>query len=421
MAHIAHVLARLKRDPIGDLPIADRLNQLLVEQKVVWRERLLPPLVTFRLFLIQILCGNVAIAALRQLSGIDFALSSYCESRKKMALQLLQSLLHWMNELAETSLDLVKKIGPRILIADGSSHSMEDTPELRKHFDLPPGAKPGVGYPMQKLMGLLDAATGMFVALLGLPLFQHDMRAIIELHPMLRAGDILLGDRALCSFAHVALLQARGVFACIRLHQRRKNTTSGIDRWRKPKELPAWMTAEQYVQLPAFLDVRIVRYSVSEPGYRTKSVIVVTTLRDETLWPDEKIAELYGHRWLIETCYKHIKTTMKMNVLRCKSVDGVQKELAVYLAAYNLVRLTILRAAENMHVSPHRISFVDAMRWLLARMLGLPGVGRLIVNPLRPGRTQLRMIRRRTKQYEILRKPRREQEAEIAAKQAKNG
>lgn len=420
MAHISHVLARLKNDPIGDLPIAHRLNQLLKEQKIVWRERLLPPLVTFRLFLIQILSGNIAIAALRQLSGLDFATSSYCDSRKRISLQLLKSLLQWMNELAETSLEVVKKIGPRILIADGSSHSMEDTPELRNHFDLPPGAKPGVGYPMQKLMGLLDAATGMFVGLLGLPLFQHDMRAIVDLHPMLHAGDILLGDRALCSFAHVALLQARGVFACVRLHQRRKNNVSGIDRWHKPKKAPAWMSVEQYARLPAFLDVRIVRYSVSHKGYRTSSVIVATTLRDEALWPDEKIAELYGHRWLIETCYKHIKTTMKMNVLRCKSVDGVKKELAVYLAAYNLVRLTMLRAAEKMHVSAHRVSFVDAMRWLLARILGLPGVGRLIVNPERPGRSQLRMIRRRTKQYELMRRTRREHEAEIAEKQAEN-
>src|SRR5260221_14379435 len=98
MAHIPHVLARLKRDPICDLPIADRMNQLLDEQQVVWRDRLLTPLVTFRLFLIQILNGNVAIAALRQLSGIDFAPSSYCESRQRLSLQLLQSLLQLMNE-----------------------------------------------------------------------------------------------------------------------------------------------------------------------------------------------------------------------------------------------------------------------------------------------------------------------------------
>jgi hypothetical protein len=140
---------------------------------------------------------------------------------------------------------------------------------------------------------------------------------------------------------------------------------------------------------------------------------------------DAKVAELYGHRWLIETCYDHLKTTMKMNVLRCKTVDGVRKELAVYLAAHNLVRLAMLRAAERQGVSPHRVSFVDAMRWLLARALGLPGVERLIVNPDRAGRVQLRVIRRPTKQYPLLRKPRREAEADagiagITRKTAKN-
>ena len=121
--------------------------------------------------------------------------------------------------------------------------------------------------------------------------------------------------------------------------------------------------------------------------------------------------------WHIETCFDHLKTTMNMNVLRCTTVDGVKKELAVYLAAYNLVRLVMLAAAQRQQVSVDRVSFVDAMRWLLARMLGLTGVRRLIVNPTRRGRSQLRVIRRRLKEYDLLKKPRREAEAEITAKQ----
>jgi hypothetical protein len=140
---------------------------------------------------------------------------------------------------------------------------------------------------------------------------------------------------------------------------------------------------------------------------------------DETLWPDEKILELYGHRWNIETCFDHLKTTMKMNVLRCKTVEGVQKELAVYLAVYNLVRLAMIRAAKNQHVNCWRISFVDAMRWLAAKRVGLCGVGKLIVNPPPRNRSQLRTIRRRTKKYIMLKKPRRQMEAEMAEKQAK--
>ena len=222
MAQVSHLLARLKRDPIADLPIAQRVDQLCREQNLVWRERLLTPLVTLRLFLLQVLHGNCAIAALRQLSGIDFAGASYCEARARLPLPLLQQLLQWLCHRAAAAVQDTRELGRRILIVDGSSFSMSDTPPLRRHFQLPAGTRPGVGYPTGKLMGLLDAATGMFVTLLALPLFQHDMRSAIGVHAMLRAGDILLGDRAFCTFAHLALLSARGVFACVRLHQRRK-------------------------------------------------------------------------------------------------------------------------------------------------------------------------------------------------------
>jgi len=417
MAQVSSVLARLKRDPFSNLPINACVGQLCVQCDFAWRERLLPPLVTLRLFLIQILQGNCSIAALRQLSGIPFAVSSYCESRGRLPLRALQLLLRSLHEHADRTLDVAWKIGQRILIVDGSSYSMPDTAELASHFHLPPGTKPGVGYPVGKLMGLLDAATGMFIELLALPLFQHDMRCVIGVHPMLQPGDILLGDRAFCSFAHFCLLQARGVLPCMRLHQRRKNQSRGLQRWKKPPKAPAWMEALQFAGLPEFIDVRIVSYPITRRGYRTHHVLVATTLMDEVPWPDEKIAELSGHRWTFETCFNHLKTTMKMSVLRCKTVEGVKKELAVYLIAYNLVRLAMLKAAEAQGVSAARISFVDAMRWLAARMLGLRGVGRLIVNPDRSGRCQLRVIRRRLKEYDLLIKPRREMEAEIAEKQ----
>ncbi|HEY2419205.1 MAG TPA: IS4 family transposase, partial [Steroidobacteraceae bacterium] len=384
----------------------------------IGRDRLLTPVVTLRLFLTQILHGNCAITGLRQLAGLDFAKSSYAEARARLPLMALQSLLTWLHDCAARTMDPVRALllgQQRILIADGSNFSVPDTPDLRRHFHLPPGVTPGVGYPMGKLMGLLDAATGLFVELLALPLFQHDMRSVIGLHPMLRAGDILLADRAFGTFAHLRLLNRRGVFACTRLHQRRKNVSSGTDRWTRPPRAPAWMSAADFALLPAFLDVRLVRHTVARAGYRTRHLMIVTTLTDAAAWPDERVAALYGQRWDIETCFDHLKTTMGMNALRCQTVDGVRKELAVYLAAYNLVRLAVLRAARAQGVSPRRVSFIDAMRWLAARLLGLRGVGRLIVNPDRTGRSQLRVIRRRYKQYDLLRKPRREMEAEIAA------
>jgi len=226
---------------------------------------------------------------------------------------------------------------------------------------------------------------------------------------MLRPGDILLGDRAFCSFAHVALLNGAGIFACFRLHQKRKTTRRrGLERWRRESKPPAWMTHAQWLTLPQSIDVRIVRYSIRCKGRRTRHVVLATTLLDEQAWPDAKLAELYGQRWQIETCFDHLKTTMGMNVLKCQSVEGVLKELAVYLLAYNLVRLTMARHAHACGVEVTRVSFIDALRWLCCRMLGLCGVATLRINPDRPGRSDPRVLRRRRLKYAMMKRPRAE-------------
>ena len=128
MARMSRLLARIQREPFADVPIAEHVNQVLTESGHVWRERLLPPLVMLRLFVIQILSGNCSIAALRQLGGIDFATSSYSDARMELPLQLLQSLLRWMHGHAEKSLGIATRlIGQRIFISDGSGYTMPDT------------------------------------------------------------------------------------------------------------------------------------------------------------------------------------------------------------------------------------------------------------------------------------------------------
>jgi len=416
-SHVARALARVRRDPLdGDFPIAGRVEQLCRDCGHGWRERLLSPLVTLRLFLLQVLHGNTSITHLRQLSGLDFAPGSYCEARGRMPLAVILDLIHAVKEWAgpHVQQQLPDPMSPapsgaRVIVTDGSTFSTPDTPPLRGHFGLWPGAKAGVAYPMGKLLGLLDLASGMFVQMLGLPLLLccHEMSQVVHLHPMLLAGDILLGDRAFCSFAHVALLNARGVFACFHLHQHRSHDVrQRRQRWTKPRKPPAWMTPQQYALLPAWVDVRLVHYAVDRPGFRTTHVTVATTLSDERLWPDAAVAELYGRRWEIETCFNHLKTTLGMNMLKCKSVDGALKELAMYLLAYNLVRLAMLQAAARQGVAVNRVSFIDALRWLACRMLGLSGVQELIVNPDRHGRCQPRVIRGRLKAYDLLMCPR---------------
>ena len=397
-------LARLRRNGLADLPSDQFFEQLCVDHGQQWRERLLPPLLTLKLFLLQIVHGNTAISHLRHLSGLAFAAGSYCDARKRLLLGVLEGLLQKLVESAQEAGQSLKQ-GFRVLVVDGTGFSMPDTPELRERFGMPPRQTPGVGYPVCKLMALLDLASGLFVRTIGLPLFTHDLRGIAQLHPFLQAGDVLVGDRAFCSVIHLALLKLRSIHALFRLHQKRKVRRLGWVRWKRPKQCPKWLDKATLALLRKWTEVRIIRHVIQRKGYRTRVVYLATTLPQQ--WSDQEVIDLYARRWEIETCFGYIKTGMKMNVLKCKSVDGVLKELTVYLLVYNLVRLLMLKWAQENGVDVRRVSFIDACRLLAARMLGLGGCDQLLLlNPDRSGRAQLRRIRRRPKKYPLLKAPR---------------
>jgi len=229
MADTTCALAHVRRTQGIDLLPDSAIVQQLRALRIVWRERLLSPVVMVRLFLLQVLFANTSIAHMRQLSGIDFAPASYCQARMRLSLQLLRSLLRWTLIAAQEMNTLTQQTpGVRVMVVDCTSFSMPDKPALRQQFGLPRGrgVKEGVSYPIAKVMALLDFSTGCFTRLLPGPLYRHEASNVIRLHRQLRKGDILLGDRAFCSFVHVALLSQRGVMVCFRLHQKRNSAAS---------------------------------------------------------------------------------------------------------------------------------------------------------------------------------------------------
>jgi hypothetical protein len=263
------------------------------------------------------------------------------------------------------------------------------------------------------------------------------MAGILGILPLLRAGDVLVADRGFCSFAHLALLLAKGAHAVFRLHQkqiadftpgrahaqpRQKGAPKGMPRSRwvsacglmdqvveyfKPARCPKWMSEDEYKALPESIIVRELRYLITAPGFRTREVTLVTTLLDAEAYPADALAELYASRWRVEENLKSLKQTMKMDVLKCKTVDGVLKELTMYAIAYNLVRVAMCEAAGRQGVIADRISFVDALRWLRGAEEG-EEMPELVVNPWRPGRYEPRVRKRRPKQYPLMKKPRAE-------------
>ena len=185
----------------------------------------------------------------------------------------------------------------------------------------------------------------------------------------------------------------------------RLGTKDQLVQWFKPKQRPQWMSPAEYDALPESLVLRELRYTVDRPGFRTKTVTLVMTLVHSQEYPKSELEEQYQKRWQIELNFRHLKQTMGMDVLKCKTADGVLKELAVFTLVYNLVRLVMLAAAAQQGVPPDRISFVDALRWLRDAASD-PAEMRLIVNPDRPGRIEPRVKKRRPKQYPLMNQPR---------------
>jgi hypothetical protein len=177
--------------------------------------------------------------------------------------------------------------------------------------------------------------------------------------------------------------------------------------WLKPKTCPSWLTRKALATLPDSLVLREVRYHIGTLGFRTRQITLVTTLLDTEIYRVADLVELYRQRWQVETSLAHLKTTMQMDVLHCKTVSGVLKELTVFAIVYNLVRMLMWHSAILQHMSVERISFLDALRCLSAPSPGIP-LGALIVTPIRPHRVEPRVKKRRPKSFPFRLKPRQE-------------
>ncbi len=219
MASIASTLQRLKEDLHPFLPEAD-IRAACQEAGHTWRERKCGAVTTVHLFLLQILCFNTAMTHLRLLAKTTVTASAYCRARLRLPLAVLQKLLRRSANAMTAAASAQRWCGLRPLLVDGSSTIAPDTPASQKAFGQPGEQKPGCGFPIPKVLGLFDAATGLILELLAFPLRTHEQSKVWRLHPLLGPGDLVVGDRGLCSFAHLAMLCAGGVAGLFRMHQR---------------------------------------------------------------------------------------------------------------------------------------------------------------------------------------------------------
>ncbi len=440
MRSISNIVRQFKNDWPRELTaesIADACRQC----DMSWINSMLDPVTTIQLFLLQILHGNTAIVELRHLSGMRFTAAAYCKARMRINLEVFELLLRrcveaFCNRLPEDGL----WYSHQVFFVDGSSFSMADTPSLQNQFGQPSGQRPGCGFPVAHWLVMMHMGSGMIMRMLTSPMRTHDMKRTVELHPDLSAGNVLVADRAFCSFPHLCLLMERGVEAVVRVHQMvivdftpgRAHATPGkgksknrkgwprsrwlrslgikdqVVKWLKnPQSKPAWMSQAQFDALPDEITVRELRYRVNQKGFRSKEITLVTTLLDSSVYTLPELAKLFRKRWEIETNFRHVKTTMGMEVLKCKTVEGVLRELHAFALVYNLIRQVMLKAAGQQAVDVNRISFIDALRWMKSAAMA-DCLLLLIVLPERPDRVEPRVKKRRPKNYRLMRKPRAE-------------
>lgn len=322
--------------------------------------------------------------------------------------------------------------GRAVKLFDGSTVSMPDTPPNQQAFPQSRTQAPGVGFPLARI-GVLFSLSAGSVLDLGIRRFagklQSELAILREMIPTLDAGDILLGDRYLCSFMELAWLRRQGVDFVGRIHANRHvdfrrgqrlGRQDHVVRWSKPPR-PDWLSPADYAALPETLSIREFRGQIVRNGYRTRSLVIATTLLDAGVFARAEILRLYRLRWDAEINLRSLKTMMHMDVLRCQTPDMVQKEIWAHLLAYNLIRTVIAQAAHLHGKHPRQLSFTRAMRTLeafrpviaIAARAQLPTLYEHMLAAIasheighRPDRLEPRQRKRRPKPYRLMTKPR---------------
>lgn len=356
---------------------------------------------------------------------------AYCRARAKVPEGVVRRLTEGVAERCEAGVpDEWRWQGFRTVI-DGTTFSMPDTEENQAEYPQPTSQAEGLGFPILRAVALTSLATGMILSLAVGPYAGKETgeTALFRtLFDKLRRGDLVLSDRYYGGWFLLALLRELGVEFVTRLHQHRQaDFTRGkrlgkrdhIVAWAKPQR-PAWLDQETYDRLPPQLEVRELEVRVNVPGFRTESLVVVTSLFDHRIYPHGEIASLYRRRWLVELELRDIKTTMELDVLRRQTPEAVRQELWTGLLAYNLIRQSMLQSALAGECRPDHLSFAASLQmlantWVLAAappMVLISARERLIALRIlnghshrvghRPNRVEPRAVKRRPSPLALL-------------------
>jgi hypothetical protein len=453
MASIAQCRNVLKKEPfqrsefVREYLSEEDLAKAAVAESYQWRDRIWTPAQTVWTFLLQVLHpGWACRAAVAEVLGQHAAAgtpleaspdpTAYCQGRQRLPLSLFRHALQRVGGTLHRKVgDGYRWCGRRVWIVDGSSGSMPDTPELQEAFGQPDGQKQGCGFPVAKIVAMFCWASGAVLDVAIGAYRSNELSLWRQLWGQLKAGDVVLGDRFYGAYADLAQLVARGCDGVFRLRGARARTVDfrqgkrlgKNDRlfvWSRSKQRPRTLSAEEFALLPASLAVRVLRFDTRVKGFRSRTILVVTTLLDPKQYPLEQIAALYRDRWTAELRIREVKTTLQMEILHGKSEDVIRKEIYMHFLAYNLIRAVMWQAAQEHGRPLHRLSFAGTVQrlhaitpylWLFAGTPKAVLLYKLLLSWItrdilveRPHRVEPRALKRRLKPYKLLTQPRNE-------------
>ncbi|HHA19527.1 MAG TPA: IS4 family transposase, partial [Methylophaga sp.] len=399
----------------------------------VHRERLFPPTETLSMFLAQAMSTDSScqkaindVAVKRLLGGLPVCSThtgAYCQARQRLPLNMIKELSCYTSNIMNDNVPAAWHWrGRPVRLVDGATVSMPDTEENQLIYPQPGGQKPGVGFPICRMVGMICLGSG---ALLNAAIGpckgkgsdeQTLLRSILD---TLNSDDILMGDAFYATYFLLCALQEKNIDGVFEQHGSRKLKTDfslgqrlgerdHLISLKKPKK-PDWMSQETYEQAPDSLLVR---------ELRTGGKILVTTLLNHKKVSKTDLKMFYRERWNIEVDLRNIKTTLGMEIVSCRTPEMVEKEIWVYLLAYNLIRLLMAQAALLSNIPARQLSFKHTLQlWITWLQIGsgyyndkqLTKLFLLIAQQKvgkRPGRIEPRAVKRRPKPFKLLTKPR---------------
>lgn len=356
---------------------------------------------------------------------------AYCIARDKLDEDSMHRLVKESGRAIESKCpDNWLWLGHQVVTADGTTVTMADTAENQAEYPQLAGQAPGCGLPIVRIVVMFALSTGVVLEM-ALGRYKgkltHEVSLFRQIDEIIGKDDVFLADRAYAGWFEMARIMQRDGHVVVRKHQKRKSdfrtgTRYGKDdhsiRIDKPLR-PDWMTQEEYDSYDEFIMIREIKIYVTTPGFRTRQIIVHTSLYNDIEYTKEDIAALFRRRWQAELNLRSLKTIMQMEHLRCKKPHRVRNEIRAHLIAYNLVRGVMSEAAIKGDVQPWQISFKATLTTMSDMLPAMGTIGdpdelcdvllrcclqHVVGN--RPDRYEPRVLKRRQKNYKLMRKPR---------------